>query len=173
MAETKSKGRALIRIRRAWRKVLAGEGNEAGFTLVELLIVVAVIAVLAAIAIPMYVKFIQNARETSVISFLNIVVKAQDLYRMDNVSDEFAVSFDDLRQTRLIPTSTGGASEEQQHDYKFTIASGLDADNVPFWNVSALPLLPTSTSKWFYVDETGTIRYSIGSAASASSSPIR
>ncbi|OGQ97257.1 MAG: hypothetical protein A2521_15910 [Deltaproteobacteria bacterium RIFOXYD12_FULL_57_12] len=43
------------------------KGNEQGFTLIELMIVVAIIGILAAVAVPAYMKYIQRSRVTSMI----------------------------------------------------------------------------------------------------------
>lgn len=51
---------------------------EKGFTLIELMIVVAIIAVLAAISIPMYVNYINKAQVTRVYAELSAVKTAVD-----------------------------------------------------------------------------------------------
>ena len=55
-----------------------------GFTLLELLCVIAVLATLAAIAIPVYSNQIENARITKAVLEIRMLDKEISLYRMDN-----------------------------------------------------------------------------------------
>lgn len=60
--------------------------NNKGFTLVEILIVVAIVGVLAAIAIPSYRYFLETARRTSSIAALDTLRSEMEGYAADQGS---------------------------------------------------------------------------------------
>ena len=68
-----------------------------GFTLVELLVVVLVIGILAAIAIPEYQKAVFKSRAGQIISLVRSLGEAQESYYLNH--GKYASSFDDLDLT--------------------------------------------------------------------------
>jgi general secretion pathway protein G len=70
--------------------------QDAGFTLFELMIVMAVIGVLAIIAVPSYVNALKHAREAVLKEDLHVMRAAIDSYTMDK--QKAPQSLDDLVQ---------------------------------------------------------------------------
>ena len=58
--------------------------KSAGFSLIELMIVVAIIAILAAIAIPNFMKFSMKAKTSEATTNLSAIRTAQESYRSEN-----------------------------------------------------------------------------------------
>jgi general secretion pathway protein G len=71
--------------------------KDAGFTLIELMIVMAIIGVLAVVAIPSFIGAIRQAREAVLKEDLHVMRSAIDSYTMDK--QKAPQSLDDLLQS--------------------------------------------------------------------------
>jgi len=60
--------------------------KEKGFSLIELMIVVAIIAIIAMVAFPSYMNTIRDARKSDGISMINKVMQAQERYFVNNLT---------------------------------------------------------------------------------------
>ena len=80
------------------RQVMAGrrKGGEGGFTLVELMIVMAIIGILVSIAVPIYVRVVRTAKEATLREDLHTMRTAIDSYTVDK--EKAPQGLDDLVQ---------------------------------------------------------------------------
>ena len=79
--------------------------NEKGFTLIELMIVIAIIGILAAIAIPQFSAYRQRSYNSSANADLRNAATAQEAYYVDNMVYSGAVG--DLTGSYGLYTSKG------------------------------------------------------------------
>jgi len=82
--------------------VLRIHKQDEGFTLVELMIVMAIIGVLAVVAVPSYISALRHAREAVLKEDLHILRSAIDSYTMDKQKAPQAL--DDLVQEGYLKT---------------------------------------------------------------------
>lgn len=61
--------------------------NKKGFTLIELLVVVLIIAILAAIALPKYMKAVERSRASEANTIIGSINHAQSIFHIQNTPD--------------------------------------------------------------------------------------
>jgi prepilin-type N-terminal cleavage/methylation domain-containing protein len=98
----------MIRIRRMQ--------NQKGFTMIELMVVVVIVGVLAAVAVPMYSKYIKNARMTEATSRIGEIVTAAKAWAMENPN---------ATGNPIWPSGAGGLVDlTASPNFSFAISSG-------------------------------------------------
>ena len=70
--------------------------HRGGFTLLELLMVVIIIAILAAMALPQYVKVAEKSRATEAYNILGAIRSAENRYRAQSPNNDYTGTLADL-----------------------------------------------------------------------------
>jgi type IV pilus assembly protein PilA len=142
-------------------------GRARGFTLIELMIVIAIIAIIAAIAIPNLIEARKSSNEASAIQSMRTIHAAQTLFKdrdfdKDNIAD-YAGEIIALKG--LVDDSLAGKAGQGP----FAPGSGLKSgywfgivqNGTDEWGALGIPVsYGRSGDRAFYIDETGVIRFS-------------
>ena len=67
-------------------KLLNKKKNNKGFTLVELVIVIAILAILVGLLAPQYTKYVEKSRKSADVNNMEELVKAVEVYVIDNAT---------------------------------------------------------------------------------------
>lgn len=99
-----------------------------GFTLIELMITVAIVAILTAIAYPSYVQYVIRSNRAAAESFMQEVAAAQERFLLDNRA--YATSLTTLQYASAVPASVAS-------NYSFSVNTG---NAPPSYSLIATPL---------------------------------
>ena len=154
---------------------------SSGFSLIELLIVVAVILIIAAIAIPNFVRSKMAANEASAVQNLRNISTAEFLYS-STYGIKYSLTLPSLSGNSGSPTPAHAEMIDEvlaggvKSGYQISYTPGpLDSQGqVPTYTVTASPLVPGNTGmRYFYTDQTCVIRWNANTTAGPTDAPVQ
>lgn len=158
----------------ARRKALLQRARRRAFSLIELLIVIEVVMVLAAIALPGLKVSRKASYEANAVLALRQLSDAQELYRPRQMPPTYAARFDALKEAGLVDGDLGdadGRSFVRRSGYNILITGRPDQNTYAF---TAVPASQGQTGdRSFYVDQTGLIRMADDASVSSTSPPLQ
>ena len=155
--------------------------KQKGFSLIELLIVVAIILIIAAIAIPNLLRSKMAANEASAVGSMRT---------LNTASVTYSTSYGGYPTSLAVlgPIAAGGTASSTLADlvdsvlasgtksgYSFSYTAGTTDTNgnVLTYTIIASPTSPGTTGqRYFFTDQSGVIRANSAGAATAANSPI-
>ena len=152
--------------------------KEKGFSLIELLIVVAIILIIAAIAIPNLLRSRIAANESSAVGSMRSINTAQVTYASSYPDVGFGANLKVLGPGTAVDSNTAGLVDNvlgcasqpcNKSGYKFSVSGTTSA-----YTSGGDPITVGQTGqRFFFSDGSGVIRYNQSAAATAADAPLQ
>ena len=97
--------------------------RKRGFTIIELLIVIAIIAILAAVAIPALLRAQKAGKESAAQQVLKSISSAEEIYRVKNKT---YASLDTLQAATLATIGDGDADPNSGYTFSSQVTASTD-----------------------------------------------
>jgi type IV pilus assembly protein PilA len=152
--------------------------NQKGFSLIELLIVVAIILIIAAIAIPNLLRSRMAANEASAVGSIRSVNTAAVTYSSTYPSVGYPSSLTVLGPATAATSATSDLidsvlSAGTKSGYLFVLTPGTGTPLTGYSVTGNAVAQNTSGTRGFYSDQSGVIRYNAVNGATSASSPLQ
>jgi prepilin-type N-terminal cleavage/methylation domain-containing protein len=156
------------------------KNSSKGFSLIELLIVVAIILIIAAIAIPNLLRSRIAANQASAVGSLRTLNTAEITYSSTfNVG--FSATMSDLGPgSAATPTSTAAglidsvlaSGSKSGYTFAFSAGSADSSGRINTYFFTAVPITSSTGTNYYYTDQSGVIRQNSTTTAQSTDSPI-
>jgi type IV pilus assembly protein PilA len=147
--------------------------KETGFSLIELLIVVAIILIIAAIAIPNLLRSKMAANEASAVEHIRTLNTFESTYASAHPDCGYT-DLAGLASAGLIDDNALASGNKSGYQFNITATGGTASCATPnsTHEITAMPMTSETGTRYFLSDPTGVIRYNVGAAATNTSPPI-